>query len=106
MSVLKLRPAETFQGPADIPVPGQEPAKVWITWRHKGKTDLMQWIESASSRDDVDLMAEVIVSWGSEVDEPYSREALARLLNAYPGAAQALFFAYRRELTEGRRKNS
>jgi hypothetical protein len=105
MGALKLQPAETFAGSAEIPVPGQEPARVSMTWRHKGREALQAWVNSAVGRDDVDVLAEVIASWGPEIDEPFSREALARLLDAYPGAAQALFWAYRKDLTEGRRKN-
>lgn len=105
MSTLKLIPADSFDAPASIRVPGGEPVQVMVTWRHKGRAEVGAWFASAAGRDDADVLAEVILGWGPEIDQPYSRENLEKLLDAYPGSAVDLLAAYRDGLQGGRRKN-
>lgn len=106
MSALTLVPAATFDAPAEIHVPGRaEPVQVIVTWRHKGRKEFAAWFDSSKDRDDADALAEVIVCWGAQIDQPYSRENLERLLDAYPNSALDLLNAYRDGLRGGRRKN-
>lgn len=106
MAALTLVPAPTFEAPANIRVPGVDATvKVTVTWRHKGLKEFQAWFASARGRDDAEVLSEVIVSWGAEIDQPYSRDNLAALLDAYPGASLDLLEAYREGLHLGRRKN-
>lgn len=106
MAALTLTPAPTFKAPAKIRVPGvAEPVSVTVTWRHKGVKEFQEWFASARGRDDAEVLDEVMVEWGAEIDQPYSRENLSTLLNAYPGSSLDFLEAYRDGLHLGRRKN-
>lgn len=102
-----LQPKPTFEHEIVIPVPGGGEGKFTVIFRHKGKKELNAFYEALGSetgRNDVDALAELIEGW-KNVDEKYSRDALEKMLDAYPGAALALFEGYRVALFEGRRKN-
>jgi hypothetical protein len=105
--MLTLNPQPTFVAPALITVPGQaEPVSISVTWRHKSRTELDAWLKGLSSRDDHEVLSEVIAGWDeADVDSPYSVDALCALLNNYPRAAMDLMAAYSRALYEGRAKN-
>ena len=102
--MLKIAPEPTFVASVVVPVPGGGDALINVTYRHKGRAALKEWTASFGSRNDPDCLEEVIAAWdGVEVD--YSRETLGMLLDAYPGAAMALFTAYVGELGRAKAKN-
>lgn len=108
---LKIVPAPTFVAPVEIPVAGKEAGPVIdITWRHKGRQALLEWTQRALTgerRSDADLLDEVIAGWDElTTGVPYSRDALAQLFDDFPAASVAFAETFRRELLEGRRKNS
>lgn len=105
--MLKLNPQPTFNAPAMITVPGQdEPVKIGVTWRHKSRAELEEWLKGLSTRRDDEMLAEVMAGWDeSDIDAPYSADALRALLNNYPRAAVDLMTAYSKALYEGRAKN-
>lgn len=103
---LTLNPASTFAAPAQISVPGQaDPVTVTITWRHKGRKALADWVVQLTKTDDVDVLSDVIAGWGDEIDAPYTRENLAALLDAYPTAALDFARAYVAAMSGERAKN-
>jgi hypothetical protein len=103
-------PAPVFAGIVGLSVPGQAAAwDVEFQFRHKGKKALAAWVDSWVGRGDEDILADVIEGWavkrgGEHV--PYTKTALAELLDAYPAAAKEIRDSYLRELTESKRKNS
>lgn len=103
-----LQPKPTFEAEVLIPVPGGEQAKITVIFKHKGKKALATYFESltqeGTERTDTDALDELIDGWKG-VSDKYSKENLELMLDAYPGAAAALFEGYRIALTEGRRKN-
>lgn len=103
---LTLAPSSTFAAPAQITVPGQSaPVTVTITWQHKGKKALAEWLARLTDVDDIAALSEVIAGWGEEIDAPYSPENLAALLDAYPSAALDLARAYVSAINGERAKN-
>lgn len=108
--VLALQPAPTFTAPVEIPQPGDAPALVLdVTWRHKGQKALLAWCKKAASEghSDLDTIDEVVTGWDDiKAGVPYSREALAQLLDDFPAAALAFAKTYQAELLGARRKNS
>ncbi len=106
--MFKLQPNPTFKVDVSIPVPGGKAGKVTILFKHKGKKALQEFFESLQSegeqRTDVDALADLVAGWEG-VDDKFSEENLGLLLDAYPGAAMALFDAYRTEVLEARAKN-
>lgn len=103
----KLKANPTFKSVVVIPLPDGE-GKITFEFKHKGRKALKDYFESLgegeNAREDVDALGELIAGWEG-VDEAYSPDALATLLDSYPGAARAIFESYNRALVEGRSKN-
>ena len=107
--MFKLQPNPTFKCPVSIPVPGGKSGAITVLFNHKGRKALQEFFGNlgaeGESRTDVEMLSELISGWEG-VDEKFSEEALETLLDAYPGAAMALFETYRAEVLEARVKNS
>jgi hypothetical protein len=110
--MFKLNPTPQFAAPVSLTVPGQaETGSVMLTFQHMGKQALADWLASAGQgKNDLDLVAQVVVGWEGVSDDdgaavPFSREALAALLDAYPAAAGEIVSAYVHVLAESRAKN-
>jgi hypothetical protein len=105
--MFKLQPNPTFKAEVAIPTVEGE-GKITFEFKHKGRKALKEYIDSLgegeNAREDADALGELIAGW-SGVDETYSPDALATLLDAYPVASRAIFEAYNRALLEGRSKN-
>lgn len=106
--MFKLNPNPTFKASVIIPTTDTKDASIMFEFKHKGRKALKEFVDSLNAgdvtREDEDALGELIVGW-SGVDEKYSPEALATLLDAYPGASRAIFEAYNIALLEGRTKN-
>ena len=109
--MFKLTPSPTFEAVVDVTVPGADAkAPIVFTFRHKGRAALKAWAEAVEGRADVDVLADVVAGWRGVCDDrgdevPYSREALAQLLDAYPAASGEVFRGYMQAHFEARRKN-
>jgi hypothetical protein len=107
-----LTPNPTFTTDVNLTVPGAaEPVKLTVTFRHKGRKSLADWIkrpkvmaDAGSPVNDAQYLNEIIAGWEGP-DQPYSIEALDELLDAYQPSGQELFEAYVHALTESRAKN-
>lgn len=110
--MLKLNPSPQFIAPVSLTIAGEsETGSVLLTFMHQGKQALAAWLDSATSgTSDLDLVAGVVLGWDGVNDEsgapvPFSRDALAALLDAYSAAAGEIVSAYIHALTESRAKN-
>lgn len=113
--MLKLNPSPQFIAPVSLTIAGEsETGSVLLTFKHQGKQALAAWLDSATSgtsgTSDLDLVAGVVLGWDGVNDEsgapvPFSRDALAALLDAYSAAAGEIVSAYIHALTESRAKN-
>lgn len=108
--MFKLNPAPTFVAEVPLSVPGHaEPSRVLVTFRHKNRTALQQWIAAAQAKADVVLLDEVIVDIAVHDENgdrvPYNADVLGRLIEHYPIAHSELFQGYTREMAESKRKN-
>lgn len=102
---LKLQPNPTFDCQVSISVPGQEQKEaIGVTFRHLSRTGLREYLEGLASKTDAEGLASIVVGW-TGIDEPFSKEALGRLLDNYPASSGEIFETYRRELLEARAKN-
>ncbi len=102
---LKLQPNPTFSCPVSLTVPGQEvKAIITVTFKHLAKSALREFFAGLDGKTDAEALGAIVVGW-SGVDEAFSAETLAVLLDNYPAAAGELFEAFRRELFEARAKN-
>lgn len=103
--MFKLQPNPTFKAKAGISIAGQaRPAEIEVEFRYLSKDALKGYFDSLPGKTDAEALAEIVVSW-SGVDQAYSAEALALLVDNYPAAATDLFETFRKELLEAKRKN-
>jgi len=109
--MFQLDPAPTFDAVVAISTPGKaDGMPLTVTYRHKRKTAIANWIATARGRTDAEILGEVIEGWSGMHnakgdDVPYSADALGTLLENFPAAKDDLFQTYLRELTEAKRKN-
>lgn len=109
--MFRLTPNTLFKALVPLSQAGiEQPLDVAFEFRHKTKEQLADWMARAPGRSDVDVLNEVIVSWGVVDDDgaavPYSHTHLATLLSNYPPAKGEIFSAYLAELTKAKAKNS
>jgi bacterioferritin (cytochrome b1) len=82
--MFKIIPNPTFVGIAKIAAPGGEVLDLRIVFKHRTVTQLQEFLAEAAKneRSDVDGLLEIVEGW-EEVDAPFSREALAQILDNY-----------------------
>lgn len=108
--MFKLNPAPTFKADVSLSVPGMPvPHPVVVTYRHKTRTAMLDWLKRTAGRPDVVTLGEVIVEVEGLHDDggnavAYSPAVLAILLENYPVAHDELFQGYLRELAEAKKK--
>lgn len=104
--MFQIDPNPTFTADADIPVAGGGTSKLTLVFKHKTKDEAREYFSRTSTdgEDDVGALLEIVEGW-EDVDAPFSREALDRVLQNYPGAPRAIFGAYLAELMGQRRGN-
>lgn len=102
--MIKLEPNPTFWAPVDIHVPGQGKGRIEVEFRYLDKTARAAFFEKIAEKSNIEALGEIAIGW-REIDAPFSTENLGRLLDAYPGAATALYDGYFKELTGALEKN-
>ncbi|APF86966.1 hypothetical protein HI806_09520 [Ralstonia solanacearum] len=106
--MFSINPKPTFVAEADIPVAGGGTEKLTLVFKHKTRDDVQAYFEQVSAgadgQTDADALLEILDGW-KDVDVPFSREELNRLVQNYPGAPRAIFDTYLAELTGQRRGN-
>jgi hypothetical protein len=103
MAKLKLKAAPTFTAKVGIPAAGGEVTQVEMTFRHRTKTELDEFIKARVGKTDVESFMEMVTGW--ELEDPFNAESVSTLLENSIGTAQATFFAYVDELVQAKRKN-
>lgn len=98
-----LTVAPTFKRDVSIPVPGDRPANVNFTFKHKTRDDLRTFVEGLEGREDLDVVLELASGWG--IDEPFTDDNMGVLLQNYPGAALAIIDTYLKEVSGARKGN-
>lgn len=103
MPSLKAIVSPTFKVKVKLPVPGEEPAQVDFTFRHRTRDELKAWLSSGQERSDVDSIMEMVTAWGFE--EPLNRENVSDLVQRCIGSPVVLVQTYIEELTKARQGN-
>ena len=104
MAKLKLIANPTFTAKVAIPVAGGEAVDVEMTFKHRTRKELDEFIDSlASKTDDAEIFLEIVVGW--ELEDAFNRESVELLLQNYHGAAVATYTTYRDELRKAKLKN-
>lgn len=103
-TVFKIDPEPTFRATVDIPVPGGDPMPLELEFAHKTVDELKAMFAGFVGRGDADCIMEFVVGWHNHPD-PFSRDAMAALLQRYGRASVAIRNAYAYELTGARLGN-
>ena len=103
---LKKVPNPTFKQTVEIPVPGEKPEKVEFTFKYMTKADYKAFIESTNNKEDAESASEIIEGWPLEKEfGEVSKDNIADLFNAYPGAPGAIISGFIKGLHQGRAGN-
>jgi hypothetical protein len=100
---LSLNIAPTFKGMVAIPVPGDKAADVEFTFKHRERPDFKEFMENLPGRDDLDVILDVVSAW--DLDDPFDKDAVDKLLKRYMGSARAILNHYIEESAGVRVKN-
>lgn len=102
--MLKLSVDPTFRAKVGIPRAGQSVVTIGCTFKYKSREELIAWQEEVASMQIHDAVKTVLVDW-SDVELPFSDDAFAMLVDAYPGAALAMYRKYLDEVTGAKAGN-
>lgn len=102
--MFKLKADPTFSAKVAFPVAGGASVDVPITFKHRTKAELNEWLKGSKTRSDEDTFLDMVQGW--EIDEPFTKENVAILLQHHIGVALAAYEVYINELTRHREKNS
>lgn len=103
MARLKLNPEPTFKAKVGIPVPGAAPADVEFTFKHKTRTQVLEWIKDRQDDDEVGVFREIVAGW--DLDDEFCDENIRRLCDNYAGAGYAVLNKYLSEIRGARQGN-
>lgn len=103
MAKLTLAVAPTFKSNVSIPVQGKKPVSVEFTFLGRSKDEFRAYLETATDRDEVDLIMDTITGW--ELEDQFSRDNVELLLQSHPASGKALFEKYISEVSGARLGN-
>ena len=96
-----LNPQPTFKKEVKMPIPGAGFVDVEFTFKHRSKSEFKEFMELAKDQDD-DTALVMDVASGWELQEPFDKEHVEKLVDSYVGAARAIFTTYVDELIKAR----
>jgi hypothetical protein len=100
---LSLDIAPTFKQKVSIPVPGGNPVDVEFTFKHREQPAFKEFVESLSGREDLDIVMDVASAW--ELDDPFDKDHVDKLIKRYMGSSRAILNVYIEESAGVRAKN-
>lgn len=103
MAKLKLVANPTFKATVSIPVAGDEPAVIELTFKHRTKSALDEFIKSREDKEDAESFLEMASGW--DLADEFNRASVETLLENYIGAALATYRVYIDQLVAGKTKN-
>jgi len=103
MAKFSLKAQPTFTAKVGFPQAGGEPVDVLLTFKHRTKSALDDFLKSRDGRSDVDAFMEMVVGW--ELTDEFTKENIELLLENHIGVALATYKTYIDELLQHRAKN-
>lgn len=102
--MFKLDPKPTFIVPVEIHVPGEGKGRINAEFLFLDRDTRAEYVAGLKDKSNLDALFEIMVGW-SEVDSPFTRDTLKKLLDTYSTSATALFDAFFNELSGAPVKN-
>lgn len=103
MAKFTLKAAPTFNAKVGFPVAGGDAVDVLVTFKHRTKTALDEFMKSRNDHGDVDSFMEMVVGW--DLTDEFNEENVRTLLENHIGVALATYKTYIDELVQHRAKN-
>lgn len=103
MAKFALKAEPTFQAKVGFPVAGGEPIDVLLTFKHRTKDALDEFVKSRADKTDAESFMDMVAGW--ELDDEFSKDNVDLLLQNYIGVGLATFQKYIDELVKHRRGN-
>lgn len=103
MAKFTLKAEPTFIAKVAWPVAGGEPVQVRVTFKHRTKSALDEFIKARTSKSDVETFLDMVSGW--ELTDEFTSDNVELLLEHHIGVAVATYEAYLRELVAHRRGN-
>lgn len=103
MAKFALKADPTFTAKVGFPVSGGEPVDVLVTFKHRTKTALDEFLKTRDDRSDVESFMEMVVGW--DLADDFNKANVEILLENHIGVALATYKAYIDELVQSRVKN-
>lgn len=103
MSKFELIASPTFKAKVGFPKAGGETIDIELTFRHRTKKALDEFIKTRADKTDVESFLDMVSGW--ELDDEFTPGNVELLLENFIGVALATFERYLEELTKHRRGN-
>jgi hypothetical protein len=103
VSKLALNAAPTFKAKVGVPVAGGSDVDVLMTFKHRTKSQLEEFVKSRAGKTDVETFMDMVIAW--ELDDPFTTESVTLLCENYAGAGLATFHKYIDELVKAKLGN-
>jgi len=103
MAKLALKANPTFLAKVGIPVAGGASVDVLFTFKHRTKTELVEFVSTRQDKSDQETFLEMVTGW--DLEDAFTPENVKELLENYIGAALAVYEAYKTELIKAKAGN-
>lgn len=103
MAKLVLQPNPQFKGKVDIPRAGENSATIELTFIHRTRSALDEFVKTRFGVGDVESIMEMVSDW--DLKEEFNADNVAILVENYISAPQTIYQAYLNSLIEGKAKN-
>lgn len=103
MAKLKLVAEPTFKAKVGIPVIGADPVQVEMTFKHRTRTALQEWLKSRDGKTEVEVFMDFVQGW--DLEDAFNKENALLLVENYHGAALVALQAYVEQLSQAKLGN-
>lgn len=103
MAKFSLKADPTFAAKVPFPIAGGEPVDVLLTFKHRTKAALDEFIKTREAHTDVESFADMVAGW--ELEDPFTPANIETLLENHIGVALATYKVYVDQLVQHRTKN-
>lgn len=98
MAKLSINAKPTFKAKVDIPVHGSESEKVEMTFKHRTKAEIDEFIRTREDKTDAETFMDMVVGW--EFEEEFCLKSVETMLQNYIGAGLATYRTYVDEIVK------
>jgi hypothetical protein len=103
MPKLKLVADPTFRAKVGIPVAGGDAVEVEMTFKHRTKKQLEEFVNSRAEKSDVDSFMAMVEGW--DLEDDFTKKNVGVLLENYIGAALQVYKTYVDQLVKAKLGN-